>query len=201
MSRTKNASKTLARLFPVAFAAAGSLALLGSASEARAETTIGVDFNQTDSALREEVGSGVEATIGWRYAKGWRAQALELTGGYQDFGPDRGSEVAKLLLGFRIGYDGLVRPSFFSRAGVGYMTVDTPVASPIAGGNVSALTSAPIITPEGSVHFAGQTGVAFDVQVLPKLDIGVQASYNWVKLTDSFEWWQGGVHATFVFNR
>lgn len=168
----------------MAIVAAGSLgALLLLTTEAQAETTLAVDVSRTDGEALNDSGAGIELTLGSRTERGWFARSSELIVGYQDFGPREDADVTKILIGARFGYDGVLRPSLFSRAGIGYLSIDAPVGR-----------------SEKGVQFAGQTGLALDVQITQHLEVGLQASYNWAKVSDSFDWWQTGIRATVVLD-
>jgi hypothetical protein len=193
MDHERKAPTTFARPehpapLPLAAAVACSLgALLAFPGEAHAESEVllGIDLNHNDVQNLGNAGRGTsfDLLLGLRSTGTFLTNGLELTYGFHDFGGVLDPEVSRLLVGGSFGLDWIVRPSIFGRIGVGYLSVD----GPLDGGRTAG------------THLAGETGLALDFRVLPQVDVGVQASYDWVQFTDSFEWWQAGAHLTFVF--
>jgi hypothetical protein len=183
---------TRARLLPIAVGAACALgALLALPSEARAEPRarelvlgVALERNDGDNVGNTRAGSGFDVLVGARASgKLWMPQ-VELSLGFHDFGGPLDAEVSRAMIGARFGLDWFIRPSLFNHIGVERLRMDGQLGNGRTTGT----------------YFAGETGLALDVRVLPQVDVGLQGSYNWGPFTDSFDWWQGGAHVTFVTN-
>jgi hypothetical protein len=193
----------------LSFAAACSFAaLLTAAGEAHAEDdkALSVDVSLTD---RSDVGSanpgtGFDLTAAWRAHGDLITYASELTVGVHDFGGALHPEVYRLMFGSRFGIDWFLRPSVFTRFGVAELVIDDPLRVSWAttapeGGQVGPVLDDVLGRPRmRTTDLTWQLGLALDVDLMAGVEVGIQGSYNWVRVTDSFDWWQAGAHLTFV---
>jgi len=156
---------------------------------AAAETTLGVDLAYNDT-MREgtpETGAGIDLYVGPRMDLAILTLTTELMAGYHDFGGDFNPSVYRLLAGGRLGIGAVIRPNVFAHLGVGHLRYDDLLN----------------LERDGRTNLAGDIGVGLDFTLLPVVDIGIQASYNAIagnSTYDPFEWWQGGVHVTFILD-
>jgi len=188
-------------------AAAGALALLMAPSaHAEGDRAIGIDVSRSSSrdVGGANPGTGFDLTAAWRSNDGRLTYASELVVGVHDFGGALHPEVYRLMFGGRFGIDWILRPSVFTHVGVAQLIVDDPLrvswtnSAPVAGELdpvLDDLLGAPRLK---RTDLAGQLGLALDINVTAGVEVGIQGSYNWVRFTDSFDWWQAGARLTFV---
>jgi len=183
---------SIAHVSPPAIAILCALgATLMSAGDARAETTPVIAIDITHDALDttdtpgtfagNPAGTGFDFGLGLRSGDLWLYTA-ELSGGFHDFGGALDPKASRFMLGSRFGIDWTLRPSIFAHLGIGHVSID------------SSQTGAPDI----GTDWAGDLGLALDVDVVPGVEVGIAGSLNWIGFSDSFEWFQAGAHVTFV---
>lgn len=180
------ATRGLRPLF--AGASVAALALVTWPRSAAAQTTLGIDlsFNDAVDQSDTDAGAGIDVYFGPRLDLAILQLTTELAGGYHDFGGQLEPTVYRALAGGRLGVGFGIRPSVFAHLGVGHLRYDEVLGT----------------GREGRTNFAGDLGLALDFTVLPLVDLGIQGSYNLVaggEDEDAFEWYQAGVHVTFVF--
>ena len=179
-----------------------------AAGEAHAEDdrAVGIDvsFSERSDIGSTNPGSGFDLTAAWRSNDDLLMYASELVVGAHDFGGALHPEVYRLMFGTRLGINWFVRPSVFTRVGVAQLIIDDPLRASWTNGTPEAGQLAPALddvlgAPRiKTTDLAGQLGLALDVKLMAGVEAGIQGSYNWVRLTDSFGWWQAGAHLTFV---
>jgi hypothetical protein len=161
-------------------------------SEARAQSVGVVELDLTHNAIDAtsdshgydgtQPGKGFDFGLGLRTPGTTWISTAELTGGFHDFGGPLDPKASRLMLGSRLGLNWLIRPSVFVHGGVGHVSVDAPPGSSLSRG----------------LDWAGDMGLSLDVSVMPNVELGLEASYNWIGSSDGFQWTQLGAHVTFV---
>ena len=168
-----------------------SLPLL-AATDAHAQSVgvLELDFthNAIDPTSDSHAYDGTQPGKGFDFGLGLRElgttwiYTAELTGGFHDFGGSLDPKASRLMLGSRLGLNWLIRPSAFIHGGVGHVSFDVAPGSTAASG----------------MDWAGDMGLSLDVSVTRNVELGVEASYNWIGFSNAFEWTQLGAHVTFV---
>jgi len=166
---------SVAALFAITFTVAPS----------RAETAIAVDGDfalPIDSKANE--GGGIGIRIGQELHVPFLVLTPEIAFTYHGFTGDYAPDVYRGLAGLRFGIGEIFRAGIFGHLGVGWFDVDVPD------------------TDASHVAFTCDGGVMLDFTLLPILNLGAHAAYNYVdsgKHAASFQWISLGAHVAFVF--
>jgi hypothetical protein len=174
---------------PSLLAALGLWGAVVWAKPAAAELTLGLDVsaNKALDQLETGRGGGVDIHVGPRIDV-WIFQITpELSAGLHDFGGFQRPTVMRGLVGGKVALDLGIKPTFFAHFGAGRLRYD----------------SIEEIELDSATGIAADFGAALDLNVLPRLDVGVQGSYNVVGADQNwggFDWVQVGGHVTVILD-
>lgn len=183
-SHARGRKRTLARTVTRWSAALGfSAACWLTTHDARADLELGADLDVVHSleGARSESGGGIALRLGRRVRLPGLLVAAELKGGLDTYGGDRSTSVYTGLAGMRLGVGELFRSSIFGHLGVGQVNRDRYLSEPA----------------RNQLGLAGDIGVAFELTLLPLIDLGVHAAYGGVP-SANFDAVRAGIHATLV---
>jgi len=88
--------------------------------------------------------------------------------------------------GLRLGFGEILRPTAFAHIGYGDVTFGEPEDTVFE-------------KSFGDQAFTWDAGVAFDLVLLPLVDLGVHGAYNRLETDRAVHWWSAGVHAVLNF--
>jgi hypothetical protein len=159
---------------------------------AAAEIALGleVNYNEAVDQLETGKGGGIDVRVGPRLTL-WRFEVTpELSAGMHDFGGFPSPTVLRGLLGGKVALnvDLGFKPTLFTHFGVGRLRYDALEA----------------VERDAATGMAADIGAAFDVSLLPMLEIGMQGSYSVVGMESTrsrFDWIQVGGHVTVILDR
>ncbi|MCL2723699.1 MAG: hypothetical protein FWD69_04595 [Polyangiaceae bacterium] len=154
-----------------------------AATSASAQTKVGVDV-QADAPISP---SGVSGGIGGSLRLGYELNAIvatltpELGGGYHAFGGVLSPNIMRGFVGGRVGVGAPVRTSVFAHFGYARVINDN-----------APNRNAPTF----------DAGLAFDLLVIPRIDLGIHGAYNVVSGNDqgsANKWLSAGLHVQIAF--
>jgi hypothetical protein len=169
-------------LLPFTAVVAAGLALLWPA-EASAGPRVALDLDYAGTIDEDDIGSGTGGALRFGYEVDLIAVSLtaEVGASYHTFTGDLDPSHYEGFVGARLAFGKIIEPSIFAHAGIGRLNLDAV-----------------------DVHDTGpefDVGLALDLTVLPLLDVGVHAAYDFQKLDsgDNFDWYRVGAHVALVF--
>jgi hypothetical protein len=167
---------------------AAGLGFLALAENCRAaDTAVGLDLDYVHPLGVEgsKSGSGFMLRLGKEIDSGPLTTRGELGFAYHSFGGDFEPRLYRGVVGLRLGFGEIFRPSVFGHVGVGRATYDDVLAP---GASHTGLTY--------------DLGAALDFVLLPLLNVGVHGAYNGLTGNDdveSLKWLTLGVHGELIF--
>jgi len=177
-----NTRSLLRVLSPLALVASSALVLLWSAP-ANAATKIALDLDYAGGINEDGIGSGTGGAL--RFGQELDLIAVSLTPeigvSYHTFSGDLDPSHYEGFVGARLAFGKIIEPSVFAHVGIGRLNLDAV-----------------------DLHDTGpefDAGLALDLTVLPLIDIGVHAMYDFQKLDsgENFDWYKVGAHVALVF--
>lgn len=182
--------------------AALAASLLFAPAAAAADLQLGVDLDAifpAADALAGDTGFGVSARVGAALPATPIFDVVpELQVGYVDLGaPEVGDavdagdldlDVVRVMVGARIAFGEILRPTAFGHIGYGRLNLsDDDVFFERRGGLADASA------------LAWDLGLALDLAILPLIDVGVHGAWNVIETDETLDWWSAGVHANLTF--
>jgi hypothetical protein len=170
---------------------------------ATAQLQVGVDVDAvfpTGEELEGDTGFGIAGRIGVGLPTPAIDFVPELSVGYAGLGApaiaegvsgddvdrlrDLDLSVVRAMVGARLGWGEILRPTLFAHVGYGRVNV---------GEDETFFERRGGFGEESALSF--DAGLAFDLTILPLIDVGVHGAYNLLDTERALEWWSAGVHA------
>lgn len=145
---------------------------LAAAKPAQAETIVGASYDVGLMSVGDFSFDGLRGGQGGKLWAGYQLNlilfklSLEAGGGYRSFGGADGDEGARLLHGFagaRASVGAILQPSVYAQVGYGRLSLM----------NVEGAGT------QHSAGFTGEAGLAFDFTLLPLVNLGAHAGYQY----------------------
>lgn len=182
-SRTLRANRTHLGKTCLLIALCGTAGVALLPQEAQAQTVLSVDLDYAAPIDQTGVDSGGGAQV--RFGPRLDLALVQIDGevglGLHTFSGTLSPTAYRGVVGGRLGFDFLLRPSIYTHAGVGHVNFSR-------GSNLT--------------HFTWDGGLALDFSVIPLLDVGAHVGYNIIlgnSDVSAFGYMVAGLHASLLF--
>jgi len=175
-------------------AALVAAALVFSPAVAAAQLQLGAELEAIfpgGDELGNDTGVGYAGRLGYAIDGPMIEIVPELRIGYVNFAEPADKTrldvgLWRYTAGLRLGVGEILRPTVFAHIGYGDVVFGGP------GGTIFE-------EGFGDSAFTWDAGLAFDLAILPLIDVGVHGAYNRLETSTAVDWWSAGVHAVLDF--